>query len=505
MRTAASWDVVVAPRFQCSRKTSTRAPNGAVAGTESTGVNVPIALDRRDATHVSTDQFVRLLNQPPPLNPRARPQRDRLPDVPFGPWTSSSGRQRVGDAELGRRSAGSSITSSITNGRGPLRASDRQRALEAGRPYTLPRMVARIPLGRAFIIASLVALGTVSCLAQVAFAAPPAARADAALTRALNGLVAMPGGPVGVVAVVQRGQRPSLFRAGVADLRTGREISANDYVRIASISKAFSGAVALSLVARGRLSLNDTIGGRLPSLPKAWAQVTLREVLQHTSGLPDYTSSKEFGSELMKAPHSEPSLRKLVSFVEREPLVFTPRTHYTYSNTDNLVVALMVQAVTRRSYQQELASQVFGPLGLHRTSLPAGFRLPSPFIHGYDYPSPHREDQSTLVSMAWLSASGGIVSTPAELNRFIRGYVSGRLFGRSVQRQQLRLVNGDSEPIGPGANQAGLGIFRYQTRCGTIYGHTGNFLGYTQFAASTLDGRRSVTVSANEQLNVQLR
>jgi D-alanyl-D-alanine carboxypeptidase len=362
-------------------------------------------------------------------------------------------------------------------------------------------MLARVSLGRAFIIGSLVALAPVVSSAQVAFAAPPAARADAALTRALNGLVAMRGGPVGVVAVVQRGRRPSLFRAGVADLRTGRQIGANDFMRIASVSKAFSGAVALSLVSQGRLSLDDTIGGRLPSLPKAWAQVTLREALQHTSGLPDYTTSKKFGAELQKAPHSEPSLRKLVSFVEREPLVFTPGTHYTYSNTDNLVVALMVQAATRRSYEQELASQVFGPLGLHRTSLPAGFRLRSPFVHGYDYPSPDREDQSTLVSMAWLSASGGIVSTPAELNRFIRGYVSGRLFGRSVQRQQLRLVNGDSEPIGPGANKAGLGIFRYQSRCGTVYGHTGNFLGYTQFAASTLDSGRSVTVSANEQLN----
>jgi D-alanyl-D-alanine carboxypeptidase len=359
----------------------------------------------------------------------------------------------------------------------------------------------RFPLGRALIIASLVALATVASSAQIAFAAPRAARADAALTRAMNGLVAMPGGPVGVVAVVQRGRRPSLFRAGVADVRTGRKIGANDSMRIASVSKAFSGAAALSLVARGRLSLNDTIGSLLPSLPKAWAQVTLREVLQHTSGLPDFTTRKEYGAELEKAPHSEPSLPKLVSFVEHDPLVFTPGTHYTYSNTDNLVVALMVQAVTRRSYQKELVTQVFGPLGLHSTSLPSGFRLRSPFIHGYDYPSPHREDRSTLVSMAWLSASGGIVSTPAELNRFIRGYVSRHLFGRSVQRQQLRLVNGHSEPIGPGANKAGLGIFRYRTRCGTVYGHTGNFFGYTQFAASTLDGRRSVTVSANEQLN----
>jgi D-alanyl-D-alanine carboxypeptidase len=96
---------------------------------------------------------------------------------------------------------------------------------------------------------------------------------------------------------------------------------------------------------------------------------------------------------------------------------------------------------------------------------------------------------------------GGLVSTPADLNRFIRGYVGRRLFGRSVQRRQLRLVRGGSEPTGPGENRAGLGIFRYRTRCGTVYGHTGSFYGYTQFAAATLDGRRSVTVSANEQLN----
>jgi D-alanyl-D-alanine carboxypeptidase len=94
-----------------------------------------------------------------------------------------------------------------------------------------------------------------------------------------------------------------------------------------------------------------------------------------------------------------------------------------------------------------------------------------------------------------------MVSTPANLNSFIRGYAGRALFGRRVQSQQLRFVRGGSEPIGPGANSAGLGIFRYRTRCGTVYGHTGNFFGYTQFAASTLNGRYSVTVSVSQQLN----
>jgi D-alanyl-D-alanine carboxypeptidase len=110
------------------------------------------------------------------------------------------------------------------------------------------------------------------------------------------------------------------------------------------------------------------------------------------------------------------------------------------------------------------------------------------------------QDISSLIDPAWTWAAGGLVSTPADLNRFARGYVSGRLFSAAVRHQQLQTVTGDSEPPGPGANSAGLGIFRYRTRCGTVYGRTGNFLGYTQFFAARLNGRRSVVVSVNEQL-----
>ena len=112
------------------------------------------------------------------------------------------------------------------------------------------------------------------------------------------------------------------------------------------------------------------------------------------------------------------------------------------------------------------------------------------------------EDLSTALSASITWASGGIVSTPDDATRFIRGYVGRKLFGEATQNQQLTLVDGHSEPIGPGANRAGLGVFEYATRCGTVYGHTGNYpAGYTQFMASTLDGTRSVTFSINEQLD----
>jgi D-alanyl-D-alanine carboxypeptidase len=101
--------------------------------------------------------------------------------------------------------------------------------------------------------------------------------------------------------------------------------------------------------------------------------------------------------------------------------------------------------------------------------------------------------------LAW--ASGGMVSTPAQLNTFMRAYVSGALFDEATRSRQLQFVSGSSGPPGPGTNSAGLGIYRYETGCGTVYGHTGNLPGYTLFAASDQDGEDSAVVVINEQLN----
>ena len=146
---------------------------------------------------------------------------------------------------------------------------------------------------------------------------------------------------------------------------------------------------------------------------------------------------------------------------------------------------------------------MYGPLGLKKTSLPRGANLKEPYIHGYDNdPNEHPpEDFSELIAAGWPWASGGLVSTPADLNDFIRGYVGGDLFDLRARAQQRRVLEGGrSDPIGPGRNSAGLGIFRYATRCGTVWGHTGSFPGYTQFMAASPDGTRSVVVSVNEQL-----
>lgn len=352
-----------------------------------------------------------------------------------------------------------------------------------------------MPSGRARFGAVVVAL----LLALLVCASAAARTTDAAVKRGLEGLVAARGGPPGAIATLYRRGRTVVLSAGRADVNRTGAPRASDHMRIASVAKAFSGAVALRLVQQRRLGLDDTIGARLRGVPAAWRSVTVRQMLNHTSGLPDYTRSKGFARQVSTNPRAFVSPATVIGWVRRDKLEFTPGSRYEYSNTDNIVIGLIAQAVTGRSYGTLLAHIVFGPARLRQTSFPtARISLPTPFIRGYVVsPGAKPEDVTTFLSPSGAWASGAIVSTPANLGAFIRADLGRVFFGGAQQRQQLRFVSGASSPPGPGTNSAGLAIFRYQTRCGTVYGHTGSFPGYTQWVAATRDDSRSATTSIN--------
>ncbi|SDC56830.1 D-alanyl-D-alanine carboxypeptidase [Geodermatophilus telluris] len=349
----------------------------------------------------------------------------------------------------------------------------------------------------------LVPLVTAVALAGV----PATAVADTARTpdtaelqAALSDLVRQPGGPPGAIVTLGRDGDLDVLTAGVADLATGRPPAAGDAVRVASVAKAFTAATVLTLVSRGVLSLDDPVGTWRPDLPPAWQPVTLRQLLGHTSGIPDFSRSEAFVDALLASLQDPPPPRELLSHAEDEPLLFAPGSEYRYSNSDNVVAGLVVEAATGRPYAEVLAALVLRPAGLRATGLPAGSDLPSPYLHGYDVSEQPPEDVSTAIAAGWSWASGGIVSTPADLARFIGAHVRGDLTDPETRAEQLTVRPGSSEPPGPGENSAGLGVFRYDTRCGTVFGHTGNTAGYTQFAAATADGARTVTVSVTGQL-----
>jgi D-alanyl-D-alanine carboxypeptidase len=323
--------------------------------------------------------------------------------------------------------------------------------------------------------------------------------ADAEVQHGLQQLVESAGGPPGAIATLYRDGRMTVLSAGRADVGSENAPQADQYMRIASISKAYSAAVALNLVEHGKLSLDDAIVQHLPGVPAAWSAVTIRQLLNHTSGVPDYLQSKGIAEHMAADPRGYVPPTTIIDWVRGAPLDFTPGSRYAYSNTDNIVVGLISEAVSGKSYETLLQEIVFAPAGLTHTSFPTrDISLPSPYIHGYVIaPGSEPKDVTTFISPSGAWASGAIVSTSSDLGAFIRANLGLRFFGAAQQLQQMQFIPGNSGPPGPGTNESGLGLYSYTTPCGVVYGHTGNFVGYTLWAASTADGTRSVTTTLN--------
>jgi D-alanyl-D-alanine carboxypeptidase len=338
-----------------------------------------------------------------------------------------------------------------------------------------------------------------TCLALSAAGASPATAAPSKLRSQLVRIVSSNAGPPGISVLIHRGRTTDFFHAGVADVSSGRRPKRDEHVRIASVAKGFNAYLAVLLAGEGALSLGDTLGSRIPGVLPNAEGVNLRQLLQHTSGLPEYIQDPEFGKQLAADPAAYFSPQQLTEFVRDEPLEFAPGSRYHYSDTDNIAAGLMEEEASGRSYASLLRSEIFGPLGMSDSSLPRTVAMPRPFMHGYEVePERRPEDVSELINPAGAWASGGIVSTPADLARFVPAYVPAIL--RASRRLNGAFRPGASSPPGPGRNLAGIGIFRYETRCGDVFGHTGSFPGYRLFVAGDAAGRRSVVFVVNSQI-----
>jgi D-alanyl-D-alanine carboxypeptidase len=327
-----------------------------------------------------------------------------------------------------------------------------------------------------------------------------ATAAPSKLQRTLNGIVSARGGPPGIAVLIDSGRRAEFLGAGFADLESRRRPHRNEHVRIASVSKGFNAFVAFRLAGGPRpLGLGDTLGGTVPGVLPNAEGVTLRQLLQHTSGLSDYIRAPAFLERFVAEPAGYFAPTELTGYVRDEPLEFAPGSRYHYSDTDNIAAALMEEAASGRTYEQLLRREVFRPLSMRRSSLPRTVAMPRPFMRGYDLePGRPPDDVSEVINPSGAWASGGIVSTPADLGRFAGAYV--RLALRATGNLAQAFRPGSSSPPGPGRNFAGLGIFRYRTGCGTVYGHTGSFPGYRLFLAADARGRRSVVFVVNSQI-----
>ena len=354
----------------------------------------------------------------------------------------------------------------------------------------------RFPRARTACTVALLALLAGGCGDDDESKEPSREDVQAALEKAVDA------GAPGIAVEIRRAKGGREFlTAGAASLTPRRRIRPDDRFRIASVTKSFTAAIVMELVEKGRLSLDGTVEKVTPGLIGAGDRVTIAQLLQHTSGLPDYVKEERFIEQAAAGKRMSP--RQALDFVAKRRLEFKPGTKYAYSDTDNIVLGMIIEKVTGNSFERELRSRVLKPLQLDKTTLATKPGMPRPHVNGYQYdpqggPSGKPVDVTDLPldpNGAW--ASGALISTPRDVTSFFGGLLSGKLVDREQLEKMMDTVPGKGSPPGPGKNYAGLGIFGYELSCGEVWGHTGSFPGYRAFGAASPDGGGAVAVLVN--------
>jgi D-alanyl-D-alanine carboxypeptidase len=309
-------------------------------------------------------------------------------------------------------------------------------------------------------------------------AGPAGAQQHRALQAALDAI--RDAGMVGAFAEVRDGRRTWRAATGLADVDTGRPMRPGFQHRVGSITKTFTATVVLQLVGEGRLGLDDPIGRYVPDLVPAdlGAGVTVRMLLNHTSGIADYDTVLFPDTAAMERWQRETiSPAQLVALGLAEPRTGEPGARWSYSNTNYILAGVILERITGRSAEGEFARRIIRPLGLANTYLPGR----SPYLRGphsaayVPWPDGTLRDFS-VYNMSWTWTAGALVSTAADLNRFYRALLAGRLL-RPAQLTQMKTT----VPMVPGQQEGGygLGIAGGRLACGVeAWGHDGLVIGH---------------------------
>ncbi|MEU8604388.1 serine hydrolase domain-containing protein [Streptomyces parvulus] len=336
--------------------------------------------------------------------------------------------------------------------------------------------------------------------------AAPAAGHDAT-RRAIEAAVLA--GVPGVAAEARDADGVWRTAAGVGDLRTGKARGAADRFRVGSITSTFVATVLLQMAAEGKLSLDDTVERHLPGVVAGNGNdgrtVTVRQLLNHTSGLFDYLSEPSYyqkyvlGDGFLRHRYDAltPGDRLAVAF--SHPPLFPAGARHAFSHTNDLLAALIVERIGGGSYEQEVRRRIIRPLGLGATSYPGASTVPPrPSGRGYSKlffdTRPDRIDDVTAFDGSQVWGDGDIISSAGDLNRFYRALMRGTLLPpRQLAELKTTVVNPDL-PI----SSYGLGIERLEMSCGTsLWYHDGGTVGSLTFAATTEDGSHQFTFNYN--------
>ncbi len=291
---------------------------------------------------------------------------------------------------------------------------------------------------------------------------------------AIAAKVAAMGVPGAIVGLSIPGELDYVAAVGTSDAATGAPMSSDDHWRIGSVTKTFTGTAVLQLVDQGRIRLSDPISRYVEGVPSGDA-ITVDLLGRMRSGLYDYTKDDAFSEPLYEQAPAGPddfafTAPELLRIAFAHPPDFTPGARYAYSNTNAVLLGMVVEKVTGLPLGEYLAQNVFGPLGLTQTSYPGNGRLPEPFSRGYTPAPDGSRLDATRWNPSWADAAGEMVSDCRDLERWAAALGKGTLLRPQTQARRLQTAE-----VIPGGARYGFAIFDAN---GWI-GHNGDIPGYT--------------------------
>ena len=280
--------------------------------------------------------------------------------------------------------------------------------------------------------------------------------------------------------------------AGKGNLSTGEAPPLDGEVRIGSNTKTFVAVVIMKMVEEGKVKLDEPIETYLPGLIKGQGvdgkKITVRQLLQHTSGLPEIMlGMPDFFA--MRNDYLSP--RDVLDMALTRPAQFAPGAKFTYTNTNYIVLGLLAERVGKRPVAEQIEAKIIKPLGLKHTYMPGpgekAFRGKHP--HGYHTRDnkPGKLEDITEADPSWAWAAGSMISTPSELNKFMQSIFDGSLLNQASIAEMKKSV-----PMGDEGDVYGLGLIGHKLSCGVAWGHGGTIPGSQTDNAVGPDGAAAV-------------
>ena len=341
-------------------------------------------------------------------------------------------------------------------------------------------------------VAAAIALGAAGGTAS---AAPSKGEAESLKSRA-QGLVEA-GYPAALAAVSDSKGESAGVAVGKGNLETGQVPPMDGEVRIGSNTKTFVAVVVMQMVQEGKVGLDEPIETYLPGLIKGEgidaSRITVRQLLQHTSGLPEHTDYyfSSNAAALENIQHYIPA-RDLLDVALSKPAAFEPGTQWSYSNTNYIVLGMLIERVSQRPVGEQIDQRIIKRLGLSHTYLPGNGekKIRGSHPQGYHINGEGKLEDVTEMDASLPWAAGAMVSTPSELNTFFQAVFDGRLLTQASIDEMKKGVD-----TGSGGMVYGLGLFGTPLSCGgTSWGHGGGIFGYETHNAVGPDGT-AVTVA----------